>query len=248
MKRHQRGRWKTKFALLAVIAAAIAPSHAAPPSGRACQRVELQGEVIEGHEWKVALGQGWTFRVLPIAGYSGWDLAVDRDPPAGYPDALLLATLPYDSINEREIGTTFGLRAQDAVGWNPRSFRFLTDTKDFREASLLYLHLFRAPKNSTAGGEKAALARLLEVEKRASSGQLRILDARLVPGTRDPQPFAQAWALAFARSQFHIEPVAEGQASAEGKLVWMRFVVTLWLPSGWNFPAAIKPVRAPCPE
>ena len=93
------------------------------------------GEVSAGQEWKADFGQGWVFRLLPIdtsswagkAGYSGWDLVVDREQPAGYPDALLVATPPYNSINEREVGTTFGLRAQDAIGWNPRSFRFLTN-------------------------------------------------------------------------------------------------------------------------
>src|ERR1700738_1509554 len=76
-----------------------------------CRKVVLKGEVNAGQVWKAALGQGWVFRIQPIqpgpAGYSGWDLVVDRDPPVGYPDALLLATPPYDSINEREIGTTF---------------------------------------------------------------------------------------------------------------------------------------------
>lgn len=85
-----------------------------------CHRLDLQGEVRAAQEWRTAIGQGWVLQLLPIASphneYSGWDLVVDQDPPAGYPDALLLATLPYNSINEREIGTTFGLRAQDAIG------------------------------------------------------------------------------------------------------------------------------------
>lgn len=130
------------WGLMAVLALVLAALHAAPPR-HTCQRVDLQGEVRAGQEWRVALGQGWIFRMLPIAsaqaGYSGWDLVIDRDPPAGYPDALLLATLPYNSINQREIGTTFGLRAQDAIGWNPRSFRFLMDPKAFSEAQWIYL-------------------------------------------------------------------------------------------------------------
>jgi len=72
-------------------------------------QVVLTGEAGEGQQWRAAFGQGWAFRVLPIqpgpAGYSGWDLVVDREQPAGYPDALLLATPPYNSINEREVGT-----------------------------------------------------------------------------------------------------------------------------------------------
>lgn len=97
-----------------------------------------------GVECASRLGEGWIVRILPIApsqaGYSVWDLVVDREQPADFPDALSLATMPYNSINEREIGTTFGLRAQDAIGWNPRSFKFLLNVTDFREAR----HLFRS--------------------------------------------------------------------------------------------------------
>jgi hypothetical protein len=100
------------------------------------------GEVNAGQEWKAAFGEGWVFRVLPIqagkAGFSGWDLVVDREQPAGFPDALLLGTPPYNSINEQEVGSTFGLRAQDGIGWNPRSFRFLSTAEAFREGWKLY--------------------------------------------------------------------------------------------------------------
>ena len=62
--------------------------------GRTCRRVEFEGDVSAGQQWQTPIGQGWIFRVLPVsplnAGYTGWDLAVDREPPAGYPDALLL--------------------------------------------------------------------------------------------------------------------------------------------------------------
>jgi len=100
---------------------------------RVCRKVELTGEVSAGQEWSAAVGEGWIFRVVPIAasgkGYTGWDLVMDRAGGdravgGGYPDALLLATPPYGSLNEREIGTTFGMRAQDSIAWTPRRFRF----------------------------------------------------------------------------------------------------------------------------
>ncbi len=87
-------------------------SQAGTPPKAVCARVTIVGQVSAGGEWSTKLGEGWVIRVLPIApslaGYSGWDLVMDRDQPAGFPDALLLATMPYNSINEREIGTTFG--------------------------------------------------------------------------------------------------------------------------------------------
>ncbi len=253
-------RWiRTRNALCAAcVTAAVAVCHAGAPPRKACVRLAFEGEVGAGQEWKASLGQGWIFRILPIAAdsYSGWDLTVDREPPAGYPDALLLATPPYNSLNEREVGTTFGLRAQDAIGWNPRSFHFLLDPQQFREAQKLFRQWIEEgsapPQNDTPDASKRSaadrMARLLELEKLASSGELRILDARIVPGTADPQPFAQGWAMAVSRTEHQIEPVQPGHASPQGRLVWMRFALTLWLPARWKPAPGLDAASAPCPQ
>jgi hypothetical protein len=214
-----------------------------------CQNAIVSGEISAGQEWRAEIGEGWVFRIVPIppgqAGYTGWDLVVDREKPASFPDALYLATPPYGSINEREIGTTFGLRAQDAIGWNPRSFRFFADPKLFAEAQKRYEEAFgHAP--GSPGSEAAAAARLLELQKSALAGELKIVDARLTPGTADPVPFAQQWAAAASRSGYQIESAAPGQSSARGAMRWMRFRLTLWLPSGWSAPRDLHPRRAPC--
>jgi hypothetical protein len=168
--------------------------------------------------------------------------------PSRGPRAAGGLTLPYNSINEREVGTTFGLRAQDAIGWNPRSFRFLKDPGDFREARSIYLSLFGSQNVPTDGRSAAANARLLELEKAAASGEFRILDARIEPGIADPKPYAQAWALAGSRMQHEVETVSPGQESALGKLVWIRFSLTLWLPVHWSVPAGIPATRVSCPR
>jgi hypothetical protein len=240
-----------------MLALAIGVAEAASPHKSACRRVTIEGEVSAGREWKAEVVRGWVFRVLPIAasqaGYTGWDLVADREPPAGYPDALLLATPPFSSINEREIGTTFGLRAQDALGWNPRSFRFLTNPDQFREGQRIFRQAvqvgFAAEAHPKTDGSKSeAMARLLALQKGAASGEFRILDARIVPGITDPMPYAQAWALAASRTQHEIEAAPPGQASARGKLLWMRFVLTLWLPASWNVAPELHAVSMPCPK
>ncbi len=220
-----------------------------------CSRVTLEGEVAAGREWSAEIGGGWKFRVMPVApsggGYSGWDLVMDRDQPAGYPDALLLATLPYNSLNEREIATTFGLRAQDAIGWNPRSFRFLADPAAFSEGQQVFRSLVRSgamgpDARRSAEGEQG-MNRLLQLEQRAASGEFRILDAHLVPGSGDPAGYAQKWALAAARTPHQNDAAPSGQASARGSLDWMRFSITLWLPGKWTVPHGTKAVGAACP-
>lgn len=239
--------------------------HAAAPPAQ-CNRVVIHGDLDAGHEWRQPFGQGWMFRLMPIkpgtSAYSGWDLVVDRAVGAGFPDALLLATPPYDSINQREVGTTFGLRAQDAIGWNPRSFHFLTNPAALRKAQKLYFALHgsgnaarqaKAAKqlpdgsplqDSQSDAESTAGARLMEMTAHASAGQFRILEARLTPGTGDPLPYARNWAIQ-ARNTPHVltpSPVA----TPAGRLDWIRFEITLWLPADWKVPKVLKPALSPC--
>lgn len=217
-----------------------------------CTRVVIRGEGNAGQTWQTPLGQGWVLRIVPIppgqAGYSGWDLTVDRDPPAGYPDALLLATLPYNSINEREIGTTFGLRAQDAVGWNPRSFHFLIDPAEFRQAQQLYLEMAKSGALSGAADHHASqnFDRLLQLQKNTAAGEFHIEDVRLNPGIGDAAPFAQAWTLAGLRMPHEIVAAPDGKSSPRGSLVWMRFSVTLSLPASWRLPPGMRGTPSPC--
>jgi hypothetical protein len=242
--------------VLGILVLAAARSQAAAPQLPVCEKVVLLGEVNAGQEWKAAFGQGWVFRVLPIvpgkAGYSGWDLVVDREQPAGFPDALMVATPPYNSINQREVGTTFGLRAQDVIGWNPRSFRFLTSPDAFKESRKQFQVLggtrqvAEAPAASSREG--MAMQRQLKINEKASAGQFRIQEARLTPGVSDAAPYAENWALASPRTPHKFEPAAMGKPTPLGELHWIRFSVTLWLPAGWKAPAEIHAERTECSE
>jgi len=195
-----------------------------------CMKVELSGEVSAGQEWKAEIGEGWVVRLTPIAGYSGWDMVVDRTAGAGFPDAVLLATPPYESINEREVGTTYGLRAQDAIGWNPRSFRFLTTADALAEGQKLYAELHGT------GEEKARASQgLMALMGEASAGWLQILNARILPGTGDAAPYAERWAMQSTKTPHSVAEGA-GQGSGRGEIQWMRFSIALWLPAGWRAP------------
>ena len=244
---------------------ALAASLASATDARSCKKVVLTGEVSAGREWKAAFGEGWVFRVLPIetgktgpgqSVYSGWDLVVDRELPAGFPDALLLATPPYNSINEREVGTTFGLRAQDAIGWNPRSFRFLSNHMAFRESQRLYQSLSRDGQLRLVGPElynqktpeAQSTRRLMELQRQSSAGEFRILDAHLTPGISDAAPYAENWALALSKTPHTFEPSTGAKSTPLGELHWMRFSVTLWLPGPWQTPKELHATRAACPE
>src|ERR1022692_4421564 len=244
----------------ATLALAISLRGEAAPHRTHCRMLAFSGEVNAGQEWRATIGEGWVFRVLPVQppkdaqgpAYSGWDLVVDRDQPAGFPDALLLATPPYYSISEREVGTTFGLRAQDAIGWNPRSFHFLTDPGALREGKKQFRSLggtkiwTEAPVASSR--EHEAEQRLLEINRSASAGQLRILNARFTPGIADAAPFARRWALQSAKTPHTVAPAAGAKATPLGELDWMRFSVMLWLAAGWKAPGGLGAPLAACSE
>jgi hypothetical protein len=231
------------------------------PPGQ-CRRIVMEGKVDADHAWSQSFGQGWVFRLLPIKrgdqAYSGWDLAVDRSGGAGFPDALLLATPPYESINQREVGTTFGIRAQDAIGWNPRSFHFITNPSAFRKAQKLYFKLRptpdvkrndRNPKLEVDEAKRSDELKivskdLMEISAHASAGQFRILDARLTPGTANALPYAQNWALQQRNTPHTI--AATTSPTPYGKLDAIRFEITLWLPADWKAPKTLQSSPALC--
>ena len=240
--------------LLATMTPSMGFGVRARPAG--CTKVEMAGEVGAGQEWKQSFGNGWTFRLVPIppgnARYSGWDLVVDREPGAGFPDALLLATPPYGSINEREVGTTFGLRSQDAIGWNPRSYHFLTDPAAFRESQRLFGQMGGGRGLTQAMAADSTVSRTMKrmqkINLGASAGRFQILDARLAPGTGDAAPFAENWAIQSVKTAHTVVSSSSVKATPLGELDWMRFSITLWLPDRWKAPPKLNTARSSCSE
>ena len=236
---------------------------------RMCRRIVLNGEVEERQEWRTAIGEGWEFRLTPIGGvpgkgspaagqgYSGWDLVVDRERGGGYPDALLLATPPYRSVNERELGTTYGMRAQDAISWSPRRFHFLTGVAEWQRARGLYAVVMRGAGQRLgrdAGSSGAAAQELLAMvgeRDGLGSGEFAVLDARLVAGVADPPGYARQWASHLALVPHTLEQSGSGTQGAQqplGELRWIRFAATLVLPARWHFPAGIAGSESNCAE
>ena len=213
-----------------------------------CRQITLSGEVQAGGSWRGSIGQGWELRLVPVASlgqeYSGWDLVVAPEDDKTYPDALLLATPPYNSLNEKEIATTFGLRAQDAIAWMPRRFRFLTSRESLAEARRVFPAL-AASGSKTSRGAREASAQLLALMGGAAYGDFSITDAKIVGGIADPPAIAEQWATHLGRVPHTMLPAA-GVASARGELHWIRFSVRVWLPASWNVPLGSNPVPASC--
>jgi hypothetical protein len=127
------------------------------------------------------------------------------------------------------ISTDFSFRAQDAVAWNPRHFRFAADNATFAEIAEAYRE-YRATSVPSA----SAVNRLAETVSRASEGTVQLLDAHLVPGTGDQSRMAAAVASHFSTTAHSLERPADGKGTPLGKVTWIRFRIRLDLPEGFR--------------
>jgi hypothetical protein len=191
---------------------------AVPTRAAACPSLQFDGEVAAGKSFShpldathtfllESLASGWIVRVLPAAG---------QRPPHDYAE---LATPPYRSPNPLLISTDFAFRAQDAVGWNPRGFRFFSTPAQLAAAAKAYEATVREPNRPAAG---AALYPLIA---EACSAELRIIDARIAGGTADQSAMAATVASHFAETAHTVETNAP--PTPLGRILNLRFRVTV---------------------
>jgi hypothetical protein len=222
---------------------------------QACRKVTFQSQVKKGETFQKPITPALMFLLKPTS--DGWQIEMQTS-PASQHDAAEVATPPYQSINPLLLTTGYGMRAQDAVAWNPRNFQFVTKPAQIAEASQdLELEIHKPgptdfDKGYSANSEKPtkdAEMRLIALAMNSPHGQLRILDASLVPGTAD-QSAAAATVASHWRTTPHtlVQPAAGTAATPSGSLESLKFEVTLWLPRGLQLAAGLRPVAAACPQ
>lgn len=207
----------------------------------ACRVGVVEGEVDAGKGFEQEFGNGlklwfqpivsgWIVRVVPVAG------------PLGAHDYAELATPPYRSMTPLSLSTDFAFRAQDAVGWNPRRFRFAPDAAEFRQLSEAYARYESAGAIPPTASEEE----LAQAVSKAAEGKLTIVDATLVPGTADQWRMAAAVSSRFATTAHTLAPPADGRQTALGNLVRVRFRVELALPETFKPAAGLKVLPHAC--
>jgi hypothetical protein len=201
-----------------------------------CRQAVFEGDVKAGQGFEKDFAKGLVFYLEPIA--SGW---IVRVLPAGMPrgshDFAELATLPYNSVTPLAVSTDFAFRAQDAVGWNPRRFRYAQDAAAARQLSGLY---DRVLAKDAAASQKTAMLTLVQPE-----GELEILNALIAPGMADQWRMAAAVALHFANTPHEVQQGA--QPSPLGKIEELQFRVRLQLPTGISAGPGVQVERIVCP-
>lgn len=216
-------------------------THLQPLPATACVSAVREGEVVAGTKFAEPIGGGLSILLDPIA--SGWVVRVE--PVSGSlpaHDFAELATPPYKSVNPLLITTDFNFRAQDVVGWNPRQFQFFARATQADAAQRAYDFYFAHLNDA------AAMERLAEMPQTAAAGTLTILNARLVPGTANQAPAAAMVAAHFQTTQHTLVQSPDGKGSPQGRVMWMKFRITLLLPSGFHPAAGWQVDRSRCPR
>lgn len=214
-------RWIAPAMALALLPAmAVAQQHG-------CRRVEFDGAVTRGQDFNRGLSRDLTFNLQPMD--HGWRVRVLAAGPHAAHDAAEVATPPYQSINPLLLTTDYGFRAQDVVSWNPRQFQLLTDMAGMEALSRdedVVADKAAAPEKKSAA-EKALIA----AATHGAQGQLKILDASLVPGAGDQAPAAAAVASHWRTTPHtEVQPGKGQSASVQGEVESLKFRVTLWMP------------------
>jgi hypothetical protein len=238
------------FALVRVAVGAPAASSALSASSAPspCRLAVVEGEVAAGNSIAIPIGGGLEVRLEALSWGSGWLLRVV---PVGGPkfgqgthDYAELATPPYASVNPLLLSTDYSFRAQDAVAWNPRRFRFARNAKEFAAISVVYE---RYSKVTPAGADVER--ELAAIVSKAPEGTLLILDAKFVPGTANQSQMAATVASHFSTTAHTVEePSADGSVKGGplGKLSWVRFRVSLEVTPEFRAERGLKIESHPC--
>ena len=210
--------------------------------GQFFHRASFEGEVTAGQPYTHLLGNGLIFFLQPI--HSGWILRVlPATGPAGDHDYAELATPPYQSVTPLSLSTDFSFRAQDAVGWNPRRFRFATSKSAFDKLADVYQRFEQAGATPPAPLQVDLSTEIAQ----ASEASLTLLDVRLIPGTADQSRAAATVASHFAQTAHTVVQASDTPATPLGNLLWIRFRVDLNLPRSFPSSPTLKLVSTTCP-
>ncbi len=227
--------------ILALCSLGIVPLQASAPKPPVCRMAVIEGELNYGQEFTQPLGNGLKLWFQPIA--SGWILRVaPASGPLGEHDYAELATPPYQSVTPLSLSTDFAFRSQDAVGWNPRRFRFATSKPEFDRLADLYQQLMQAGATPPATLETELASEVTQ----AASGKLTILDAKIVPGMADQWRMAAAVSQRFTQTAHTLVAPPDGKDTPLGKLVWIRFRVEMELPTAFRPDPKLRVVPHVC--
>ena len=205
---------------ISVVLAAGRVAHAAKPEMK-CSQVSFEGDVRAGEGFEKVFAPGLKFYLEPLR--SGWIVRVlAANEPRVPHDYAELATPPYRSVSPLLISTDWSFRAQDAVAWNPRRFRYAANAEVFRRLAGIY--------DKVMAGDAVSSARAAELVSAQPEGVLQILDVKMVPGLADQAQMAATVASHLAETPHEVDQ--SQTPSPLGRVEEIRFRVNLELLTG----------------
>lgn len=193
-----------------------------------CRVGVIEGEVKARETFARPIGGGLEVRLESLSWGSGWLLRVlPENGLIAKHDYAELATPPYESVSPLLVSTDFSFRAQDAVAWNPRRFRYVDNSTEFNKLLEIYGRYRRGTPPDTGTEDELAVA-----VSKMPEGSLQLLDARLIPGTANQAGTAALVGTRFNASAHTVEEPSGGKGTALGRLTWVRFRIRLDLPMG----------------
>jgi hypothetical protein len=167
------------------------------PSGAIAQQtpkipsiIEFTGEVTRGTSFVHDIGHGLLFRLTktPGAPDMGWEIEIAPGPivnpstnaPATgeYEEFSGIVTPPYHFYNERYLETSYGTKAEEAVGITPREFNFVESVADSKAA----YDVVESVLSSPTFPEKSEALAIAAAKIPIGTGELQILDSHITPG------------------------------------------------------------------
>jgi hypothetical protein len=227
-------RVQSRHKALVMVGVLLSPAMliAAPTRPAACHQLVIERELNAGQGLTTPIGNGLVVYFQPIA--SGWILRVlPESGPQSDHDYAELATPPYQSVTPLSISTDFAFRAQDAIGWNPRRFKFATSAEMFRNLEEAYVNFEHAGATPPAPLQ----VELANQISQASEGTLTFIEARFIPGTANQWRAAAAVSSHFDTTSHTLVQPSDGASTPLGRVLWLRFRLTL------DVPAAFRPER-----
>jgi hypothetical protein len=202
-----------------------------------CLQAVFEGDVKAGQSFEREFAPGLKFLLEPLNQGSGWIVRVlPVGQLRGAHDFAELATPPYRSVTPLAVSTDFAFRAQDAVGWNPRRFRYAKDAASARRLEGLYAGVI--------ANDARANSELAELTMQQPEGELQILNAVMVPGTANQWQQAAAVALHFENTPHEVEQGT--QPTSLGNLEELQFRVKLQLEPRVRAAQGVAEEKNPC--
>jgi hypothetical protein len=173
--------------LLAVANPALS---SATPTEMLCRAIAFEGDISAGQSFARDIGEGLALELMPqnfgdaAAALTGWRIQIlgnsGKEPPADRDDYIYLVNLPLRFNPSQDIGTSYGMTAQEKLR-HVITYAFVLNKRDYEKMAYilddaLWPYAARDPK--TAGDRYLSTLETLEL------GELRFVAVQLVTADR----------------------------------------------------------------